>query len=257
MIVLVNGEVSATNVRSRNYNAVFEADGERLCAVASADSPTQRYSVAARSVAECARSCISYSDCIAFNVYDNACTCDLITCQSFGRFLAIDSCRAFLDVEYGYMQFLGFSCSTNGMSNCYYVDNLPLSWDEASAKCNRLHPEAHLAVINSALEDQVISRILEKHECPIGGWNGWFWIGGRRTFENCTSPFQWRPTNNGTYQPLGYTNYCPMEPDCNPSSPQYCLSAVKDCWARRNTYGWQDDACNKQRCAICEMLKCA
>lgn len=148
----------------------------------------------------------------------------------------------------------GFKYSMNGIPKCYYVDNEPLNWNAASAKCNRLHPKAHLVVINSALEDQVIAGILENHECPTDGWNGWFWTGGRRTSEDCNSPIQWRPTYRD-YQPLVYTNFCPGNPDCRPNNPWYCLSVVKDCWARRNTYGWQDDGCSHMRCAICEILK--
>lgn len=148
----------------------------------------------------------------------------------------------------------GFNYSMNGIPKCYHVGNEPLNWNAASAKCSRLHSKAHLVVINSALEDQVIARILENHACQVGSWNGWFWTGGRRTSEDCSSPMQWRP-NNRDHQPLAYTNFCPREPDCAPDSPQLCMTVVKDCWGRRNTYGWGDEFCSHERCAICEILK--
>lgn len=148
----------------------------------------------------------------------------------------------------------GFKHRAQSVDKCYaIVTDQPLDWNAAQGKCRQMHPKAHLAVINSALENQVIGDILNNYDCKGTNGQNWFWTSGRRRYPaQCSSPFVWE-SDSRDYQAFSYTNFCPGEPDCGPT-PQDCVTFVKDCWSKPGIYGWQNDICSFQFCPICELL---
>lgn len=146
----------------------------------------------------------------------------------------------------------GFKYRANAVNKCYSVEHRLLNWDDAQAKCKVLHSRAHLTIINSALENEIIGEILDEHDCQGTGGFNYFWTGGRRRHDSCSYPLVWKSNSRNT-QAIGYTNYCPSEPDCA-SGQQHCGTFVKSCYSDGGTYGWQDDNCKSELCSVCEVM---
>src|SRR6218665_3620632 len=60
------------------FKAVFDSDGNRLCAVGQPDDVRLSTNTA---TLECLRLCDNNPDCVVFNLYDNT-TCEIFTCPS-------------------------------------------------------------------------------------------------------------------------------------------------------------------------------
>lgn len=154
----------------------------------------------------------------------------------------------------------GFNYTVNAVNKCYAVLARPVSWDNAGIECKKLDSRAHLTVINSALENQIISEILKRHNCLGGtGDYNWFWTSGRRqSTSDCSSQLVWE-SDPITSQAIEYKNYCPLEPNCANigNSGEHCLSFSKTCFHNlgRPIGGWQDVRCENEFCPICEVLR--
>ena len=49
------------------------------------------------------------------------------------------------------------------------MQNIALSWDDAGQECQRLHPKAHLVVINDAAEQSEVESLIkaDRSKCPL------------------------------------------------------------------------------------------
>lgn len=154
---------------------------------------------------------------------------------------------------------VGFNYSVDGIPKCYSVVTRKFSWDAAQAACRQLHPKAHLAVVNSALENQIIQEILNDFDCsgpptgPIGEHStNHFWTSGRRTSDSCNSSFIWK-AGIGQGQSIGYTNWLDDEPNCHGGREEYCLAFRKD--LKELNAQWNDAICSLTFCSVCEVVK--
>lgn len=152
----------------------------------------------------------------------------------------------------------GFGYTVEGIPKCYAVVTQKLGWDGAQANCRQLHPKAHLVVINSALENQVIQEILKNFDCAgtaVAATGQTFntnnyWTSGRRTSDSCTSPFIWK-ASIGQAQSLAYTNWRADEPNCA-FNEEFCLSF---CAFQESNRQWNDIICSWAVCSVCEVVK--
>src|SRR6218665_3306628 len=57
----------------------------------------------------------------------------------------------------------GFNYTVSGFLKCYAVLTQTGPWDAAQKRCRQLHKDSHLAVINRASEQQIISKIIQNY----------------------------------------------------------------------------------------------
>src|SRR5688572_27296470 len=77
----------------KEFSAVFDHDGQRVCAVGQPDEVRLSTNTA---TLECISLCDDNPDCIVFNLYDNT-TCEIFTCSSkLSRgYQIVEFCKSF------------------------------------------------------------------------------------------------------------------------------------------------------------------
>jgi len=80
-------------VNCTQFPAVFDANGNRQCAVGQPDDVRLSTNTA---TLECLRLCDDNPECIVFNLYDNT-TCAIFTCssESTRRYQIVELCKSF------------------------------------------------------------------------------------------------------------------------------------------------------------------
>ncbi|XP_013393354.1 low affinity immunoglobulin epsilon Fc receptor isoform X1 [Lingula anatina] len=113
----------------------------------------------------------------------------------------------------------------------YYYVSSTLSWDDAANYCKKIHPQGHLATIQSQGENDFIAKLL-----PYGATS---FLGGHdRVQEN-----KWQWENGETFN---YTNWSPGEPN-NGASREHCIIMYQ------NNKQWNDAYCTPGNSFVCEI----
>src|SRR6218665_1334989 len=110
------------------YTAVFDADGNRQCAVGQPDDVRLSTNTA---TLECLRLCANNPECVVFNHYDNT-TCEIFTCSFLHslRYQLLEFCKSFRVSLSSYM----FASYWNLHSVFLLVDDLFNGFGEINVK---------------------------------------------------------------------------------------------------------------------------
>lgn len=149
---------------------------------------------------------------------------------------------------------------TESFDGCYRVVNSNLTWSLAALRCQALHPDAHLVVIDNDDEQLTVADIISAH-LDNGTMNGcWqdtdggmgIWTAGQRIDpQSCFSPFVWKTSPCSTAE-MGYSKWCPGQPDywrgqesCANMFVYNESSTVETCL--------NDIYCETEMCFVCEI----
>lgn len=143
---------------------------------------------------------------------------------------------------------------------CYRVVTSNLTWSLAALRCQALHPDAHLVVIDDDDEERTVADIISTYlendtlsECWRDGVIGMWTAGQRIDPQSCTSPFVWK-TSPCSMAEMGYSKWCPGQPDfwraqesCANMFVYNESSTVETCW--------NDIYCETEMCFVCEISR--
>jgi len=145
---------------------------------------------------------------------------------------------------------------------CYKVLLESLTWPQAQARCLSEFPGSHLVDVTNAAKDKAIVEHLKSLNpedteiCKLTGprvaKTPGYYTSGRRPFGDCKKDFVWSPKPTAAI-PLTYQNFNPGNPNCTPI-PGYTLEACIH-YFESFEYRWNDLACERPMCAICEYDK--
>lgn len=141
----------------------------------------------------------------------------------------------------------------SGVNGCYrlLIGNQP--WSTAAATCASYASGAHLAFVNSDLEQNAIANFIVTYTnmefsqagtCNAGQW----WLGAQRTDPATNTPFQWKTSGSSAVGSVVYQNWYTNPPSFTTTGLESCavVSAV-------HPYKWYASACETQTyCGVCE-----
>ncbi|XP_013399958.1 asialoglycoprotein receptor 2-like [Lingula anatina] len=116
-------------------------------------------------------------------------------------------------------------------TSLYRLVNVAATWAEAEVNCQLLHPEAHLATVESENENKFILGLIKKEKKVT-------WFGG----SDAVTEGQWRWWNKKLFT---YTNWGAGQPDDHKTGED-CVDILTD-------GKWNDSPCNYKRPFICEI----
>ncbi|XP_047527687.1 lymphocyte antigen 75-like [Vanessa atalanta] len=106
------------------------------------------------------------------------------------------------------------------VSSCYKIPRLPYSWDQAYDECRA--EGAHLAILNSDLERQVLRNFLKSTPSVPGAQATFFFFVGIRAQKKIDgSPIVFKTVFNETLEEAGYSHWSDNEPN-NALQNEYC-----------------------------------
>jgi len=144
---------------------------------------------------------------------------------------------------------------------CYKVILESLTWPQAQARCLKEHPGSHLVDVGNAAKDKAIIEHLksfsdkETEVCILTGSHAGhpgFYTSGRRIDGDCKKDFVWSPKPKAAI-PMAYKNWGAAQPDCY-NVEGFTLEACVHYYPPFE-YKWNDVACERPMCAICEYDK--
>lgn len=148
-----------------------------------------------------------------------------------------------------------YNASVNG---CYKVVTRNMEWAMAGLECRSLHQDAHLLVVDNAIEQSAVAEMLDSiNETALGGCardavqGVYFWTAGQRIDPSRESPFIWRVTSTSpcgeTLSTMTYTNWHSGQPDYF-QQHEACVNLASD-----HFHAWNDFPCHLGTCFICEI----
>jgi len=140
----------------------------------------------------------------------------------------------------------GFARIPN-VRKCIKLVRESVTWDAAQAKCVSYNAKSHLAIIESAEEDNfVLARITALSDEDKALSDG-FYIGGQRVDKTCNTNFVWK-LPSGVQTNIIYSDFAANEPNCKPGGTEPCLEMYKGL-----EFKWNDVDCNAaRRWAVCQ-----
>ncbi|XP_013399969.1 C-type lectin [Lingula anatina] len=119
-------------------------------------------------------------------------------------------------------------------TSLYRLVNVAATWAEAEIYCQLLHPEAHLATVESQSENKFILGLIKKYTTGPSRT----WLGGH----DKATEGQWKWWNGKSFT---YTNWRPGQPN-NYQTGEDCLNT----W---ETGVWSDLQCDAKHPFVCEI----
>ncbi|XP_023934848.1 lymphocyte antigen 75 [Bicyclus anynana] len=130
------------------------------------------------------------------------------------------------------------------VGSCYKIPSLAYEWNAAYAEC---HAEgAHLIVLNSELEHQVIYNFTNEEHQVRNAWTSWFFLAGVRAEKPpAGAPVVFKTIFNQSLEEAGYSQWSENEPN-NSNGHEYCVTIFK------NDGKYNDIYCRDKYAFICE-----
>ncbi|XP_063531820.1 uncharacterized protein LOC134742536 isoform X1 [Cydia strobilella] len=130
------------------------------------------------------------------------------------------------------------------VGSCYKVPKIVYSWNEANAECKA--EGAHLVVLNSEAEHEVVKTIMETAVPVRGSKTTYFFFAGiRANHPTDGTPRVFKTITNQTLEEAGYFQWSDNEPN-NYQDSEYCGSLFK------NDGKYNDLNCSHKYAFICE-----
>ncbi|XP_047988860.1 uncharacterized protein LOC125228365 isoform X2 [Leguminivora glycinivorella] len=130
------------------------------------------------------------------------------------------------------------------VGSCYKIPKIVYSWNEALAECEA--EGAHLVVLNSNAEHEVVKNIMNTALPVRGSKTSYFFFAGiRANHPTDGAPRVFRTITNQTLEEAGYFQWSDNEPN-NYGNSEYCGSLFK------NDGKYNDLDCSHEYAFICE-----
>jgi len=146
-----------------------------------------------------------------------------------------------------------------GSNGCFKIGLEARTWQDWNQLCRSYHPSARLAVLQDKGKSDAVRHYLqtipdsEMRECGKQTYkmpNGFYTAGQRQTNNNCQSKFYWKPAGQRE-TPVTFYDWAADEPNCYGErgfTRESCIAL----W-EHDGYRWNDLACERKICAICEI----